>query len=573
MATRPDVPALPTDLKPKDGVLRMMPLGGLGAIGMNCCLFEYSGEIIMLDCGQMMPDEELLGIDYVIPDVTYLLNKLDRFRGIILTHAHEDHVGGLPYILPQLPKDTPVYGSELTISLLKEKMREHRLSPNFKLLHARQKVTLGKHFVVEPMAVTHSMIDAFAFAVSTPIGTFIHSGDYKMDPAPTDGVGFDFHAFSRQAEGPDEGILMLIADSTGADRPGMCPSESTTVPVLDRLIREATGQIIMATFSSSLHRIQTVLNLAAKYGRVVFPAGLNMERNIRVASSINAIEIPCEYVDDMDKAKNYPANKRLILTTGSQGEPLSGLSRMALDAHRAFRIEPNDTVILSARLIPGNEKAIYRLINHVSRRGAKVFYPGNTPGIHVSGHAYQDEMRHLYNLTNPRFLVPVHGEYRHLRAQADVAVNSGMLEEEIIIMENGDCLEVTPHAARIIGKIPHGRIFVDGKGIGDVEEVVIRDRRYLSEDGVVLVILSVSRDTGEILSGPFLHSRGFASEEEATAMMKEATEIVREAYEAMNREAQEESAVVQATIKKAMKLFLKKKTDRFPVILPVVMEV
>lgn len=561
------------NLEPRDRVIRVMPLGGVGEIGMNCMLIEYGGEIIMVDCGQMLPDEDMLGVDYVIPDVSYVKARAGRFMGIVLTHAHEDHVGALPYILPQLPPDVPVYGSELTICLLKEKMKEHGLSPNFKVLTARQKIALGKHFVVEPLAVTHSIIDSFALAITTPIGTVIHSGDFKMDPAPTDGVTFDYHGFSRYAEGPDEGVLLLLSDSTNSDRQGMCPSESTVIPVLRRLIREATGQIVLSCFASSLHRIQTVLNIAAEYGRTVFSAGLNMERNIRIANAINAIEIPCDYVADVDKAKNIPRNKRLILTTGSQGEPLSALSRIALGSHRAVDVVPGDTVVISARLIPGNEKAIYRLINHLTRHGARVHYSGNTPGVHVSGHAYRDEMRHLINLVNPRYLVPVHGEYRHLYEHASLGHEVGLLDDEVRQIENGDCLEVTAQEARVIGKIPHGRVFVDGKGVGDVEEVVIRDRQYLSEDGVVMVILSVDRESGEVTGGPYLHSRGFVSEEDAAPLLDEARSAVLDAYNSLDPESREESAVVQATVRKALREFLKKKTRRFPVILPLVMEI
>lgn len=562
------------NLKPKEGVLRVIPLGGIGEIGMNCYLFEFDGELLLVDCGQMMPDEELLGVDYVIPDVTYLEERLDRLTGIVLTHAHEDHVGGLPYILPRLRKDVPVYGSELTIALQKEKIREHGLKPNYKVMTARQKITLGKNFVVEPLTVTHSIIDAFALAITTPIGTVIHSGDYKMDPAPMDGVTFDYHGFSRHAEGPDEGVLLLLGDSTNANRHGMCPSESIVAPTLTRLVREARGQVILSCFASSLHRIQLVLNIAAREGRVVFPAGLNMERNIRVASSLGALEIPGPFEFDVDKAKNYPPEKRLILTTGSQGEPMSALSRVALGSHRSITIQKGDTVILSARMIPGNEKAIYRLINHFARHGAKIHYPANTPDIHVSGHAYRDDMRHLINLVNPRLLVPIHGEYRHLRAHAELGEEMGLLPEEIHLLDNGDCLEVNAEGeGEIIGKVPHGRVFVDGKGIGDVQDTVIRDRRFLSEDGVVLVILSVDRESGEVLSGPYIHTRGFVSEDAEPSLLEEASRIVLDAYNGVGAEEKEESAVVQAAVKKALRTFLKKETRRFPVILPVIMEI
>ncbi len=562
-----------TTLDPKGDCLRVIPLGGIGEIGMNCNLFEFNGEMLMIDCGQMMPDEEMLGVDYVIPDISYITTDPDRLAAIVLTHAHEDHVGALPYILPHLRDDIPVYGSELTIALLREKLKEHKLEPNFKVFQARARFEVGENFMVEPLAVTHSIIDAFAIAVTTPIGSFIHSGDYKMDPAPTDGISFDFHAFSRYAEGDAEGVLLLLGDSTNADRPGVCTSESQVIPTLERLIREATGQIILSTFSSSLHRIQTVLQLAAAAGRTVFPAGLNMERNIRIAHDIHAIDIPCKYERELGRLKDYRPEERLILTTGSQGEPMSGLSRMAFDSHKHVKIHEGDTVILSARLIPGNEKSIYRLINHITRRGAKVFYPGNTVNVHTSGHAYQDEMRHLINLVNPKFLIPLHGEYRHLYAHAQLAYSTGMMEDEICLLENGDCLEVTHDEAKIVGKVPHGRIFVDGKGIGDVEEVVIRDRKYLADDGVVAVIISVSRESGEVLGGPYLSSRGFVADQDAEALLDEAAEVVLEAYKALDPEEKEESSTVQVALRKALRSFLKKKTRRFPVIVPVVMEI
>lgn len=562
-----------TSLPSKDGALRVMPLGGVGEIGMNCCLFEYNGEFLMLDCGQMMPDEEMLGIDYVIPDISLLKGREEQLAGIILTHAHEDHAGALPYILPQLREKVPVYGSEFTISILREKMKEHKLRPNFKLLTAREKVAVGRNFVVEPLAVTHSIIDSFGFAVTTPIGTVVHSGDFKLDPAPTDGIGFDFHGFSRQSEGTDDGVLLLMSDSTNADREGSCPSEATVVPNLDRLIREATGQTILACFASSLHRVQTVLNLAAKYGKTVFPAGMNMERNIRVASAIHALEIPCDYVGNLDRLRTVAPEKRLILTTGSQGEPLAGLNRMALDSHRHVQIQKGDTVILSTRFIPGNEKAIYRLINHLIRRGAKVFHPHNAPGVHVSGHAYRDDMRHLINLVNPRFFVPVHGEFRHLDSHARIAWEMGLQHDEVHVVENGDCLELTPHYAKTIGKVPHGRVFVDGKGIGDVEEVIIRDRKYLSEDGVLIVILGVDRETGDVLEGPYLHTRGFVDEQGQAPLLSRAAEVVEQAYNEMDPEGKEESAVVQATVKKVLRQFIKKEINRFPVIFPIVVEI
>jgi ribonuclease J len=409
------------------------------------------------------------------------------------------------------------------------------------------------------------MMDSYALAVTTPIGTLIHSGDFKIDPSPMDGVCFDMHAFSRYAEGEEQGVLALLADSTNTDRPGSCPSESTVIPTLSRLVREATGQVIMCCFASSLHRIQVALNVAADCNRIAISAGLNMERNIRIASSLGLLEVPCRYESDIDRVGSYPANQRMILTTGSQGEPMSALTRIALGTHRAVSIQPGDTVIISARLIPGNEKAIYRLINHLVRRGAKVYYPGNTPNVHASGHGYRDDARHLLNLVNPK--------YRHLHSHMELAVESGMLPDEVKMIDNGDCLEITPNGAEVIGRIPHGRVFIDGKGIGDVEEVVIRDRKFLAEDGVVMAILSVDRETGEILGGPYIHSRGFTSEVDSSELMEGAAKVVLEAYNALGNESQEESSVVQAAVKKALKGYLKKKVARFPVILPVIMEI
>lgn len=562
-----------TDQKPREGKLRVMPLGGLGEIGMNCCLFEYNGEMVIIDCGQMMPDEEMLGVDYVIPDMSYVAERRDRLQAIILTHAHEDHVGALPYVLPQVGEDIPVYGSELTVAIQREKMREHGVQPNFKVFEAGGDYKAGRYFSFEPLSVTHSIIDAFAIALKTPVGTVVHSGDFKIDPAPTDGVPFDFAGFARQAAEDDDGVLLLLSDSTNADRKGTCPSESLVIPTLRRLLREATGQTIVSCFASSLHRIQTFLNLAEELDLVVFAAGLNMQRNIRVASAIGAIDIPCVYIPDAERATEYPNEKRLILTTGSQGEPMAGLTRMALGSHRFVTLEPGDTVILSTRLIPGNEKPIYRMINHLMRRGARVFYQGNTPEVHVSGHAYQDEMKHMMNLTNPRYFVPVHGEFRHLKAHAGLAAEIGLMEDEIFTLENGDCLELDRTEARITGKIPHGRVFVDGKGIGDVEEFVLRDRQYLSKDGVVMVMLSVDRESGDVLGGPFIHSRGFMSEEDGAALNQEMADVVLDAYHAVGPESKEESPVVQAAVKKALKTFIKQRTRRFPVILPVVMEV
>ncbi len=558
------------DLPPSSDVVRVMPLGGLGEIGMNCSLFECNGEVIMLDCGQMMPDEEMLGVDYVIPDVSFLADNKDRLKAIIITHAHEDHIGALPFILPEFP-GVPVYASGLTIALLKEKLREHRLSPNFHELHPREVVRLSEMFEVEPISVTHSMIDALAFAIRTPAGVIIHSGDFKMDSNPPDGVAFDHYAFARYAEEREDGVLLLMSDSTNVNRRGSCPSEMEVIPGLEAIFRSSEKTIIISTFASSLHRIQNVLNLAAQYNRTVIALGLNMERNIRIASGLDALDIPCRYIDDPRMVDSVPREERLILCTGSQGETMSSLSRIALDSHRDCHIEEGDVVVLSARIIPGNEGGIYRMINHLSRRGARVITE-STAFIHVSGHAYRDDMKHLINLTNPKFFVPVHGEFRHLREHTKLAQEQGLLPEETFLIENGDCLELTAESATVIGKIPHGRVLVDGKGIGDVDEVVLRDRHYLSQDGMIVVIIGIDHESGEMLSGPEIVARGFAASDDIEESLDRLKNLVVDAFEEMDAESRTEQSEVQATIKRALRRHIKKENRRFPIIMPVVME-
>jgi len=554
------------------------PFGGCGEIGMNCSLLEFGEETLLVDCGQMFPDEEMLGVDYVIPDLSYVFERAAKLRAILLTHAHEDHVGALPYVLPHLP-GVPVDGSALTLAILREKMKEHRLdrSTDWRLLEARQPVELGP-FTVEPIAVTHSILDAMALAIRTPLGPVIFSGDYKIEPAPPDGMLFDHYALARYGE---EGALLLAADSTNVERPGTSPSERVVIPALDRLIREAPRQVIAATFASSLHRIQTFLNLAAKNGRVVFATGLNMERNIRIAAEMGALHIPCKFHEDIRAIESVAPERRLILTTGSQGEPLSALSRMALDDHKQVKIEEGDLVILSSRIIPGNERPIFRMINHFARRGARVITERHDL-VHVSGHGFSDDMRHLINLTNPRYLLPVHGEYRHLAAHRDLAIGLGLPPETVVILENGQSLEFRAASdpadrgavqARRGPNLPTGRVLVDGKGVGDVSEVVLRDRYHLSRDGMVVVVIGLDRQTGEVLTGPEILSRGFILEEEGEEILARARAIALEAVEECDRESREEWEVVKSSVKRALRRFFKKETERFPVILTVVVEI
>lgn len=568
----PKTPALLSlkDLAPRPGTVRVMPLGGLGEIGMNCCLFEAGGELMMVDCGQMMPDEEMLGVDYVIPDTSFLKGNEDRLKGIAITHNHEDHVGALPYVLPALG-NIPVYASGLAIALLREKLREFNISPNFKELEPRKKFRIGKHFEVEPIAVTHSTIDTYAFAIRTPAGVIVHTGDFKMDPNPPDGVAFDTYALARYAEEDEDGVLLLMSDSTNVDRRGSCPSEVEVIPGIEAIFRESEHAIVFSTFASSLHRIQNVLNLAAKYGREVVPLGLNMERNIRIASGLGLIDIPCVYHENARAAMQVPRRKRLILCTGSQGESRSSMSRIAFGTHRDASVEEGDTVIISARIIPGNETAIYRMVNHLSRRGARVVTENMAP-IHVSGHAYRDDMKHMINLTNPRFFTPVHGEFRHLRAHCKLAQDLGLQPEETLLLEDGDCLELTADTAMVVGKIPHGRVLVDGMGIGDVDDTVLRDRHYLSQDGMVVVIIGVDHESGEMLSGPEIVAKGFPAGDHGENSIERLKRLVVDAFEELDPETRTEHAEVQAAIKKALRHHIKKQNQRFPIIMPVVME-
>ncbi len=552
------------------GVLRFIPFGGCGEIGMNCYAIEYDGNLLLVDCGQMFPDEEMLGVDYVIPDLQYVADRADRLLAILLTHAHEDHVGALPYILPMFP-GVPVYGAELTIAILKEKVREHRLdrTTNWQIFGPREKVPLGP-FEVEPIAVTHSIIDSVALAIRTPRGVIVHTGDYKIEPSPPDGMLFDHYTLANYGE---EGILMLCGDSTNVERQGVSPSERAVIPALDRLIREAPRQVVIACFASSLHRIQTVLRLAARHGRTVFVTGLNMERNIRIAAELGAIEIPCKFQDDIRLISSVPPERRLILTTGSQGEPLSALMRMAVDGHKQVTVEQNDLVILSARMIPGNERAIYRMINHFARRGARILTEHDDM-VHVSGHAYSDDMRHLINLTDPRYIVPVHGEYRHLARHRELALGMGYSPDRIFVLENGQSLEIHPDGQARRGPVlPAGRVLVDGKGVGDVGDVVLRDRMHLSQDGIVVVVMAIDHITGEIVAGPYILSRGFITEEDGGELLERTKEIVVEAYDGCEKESREEWEVVKSSVKRALRRFFKQETARFPVILPLVMEV
>jgi ribonuclease J len=561
-----------TKLKPlatrRGHKFRLIPLGGLGEIGMNMMVFEYGNVMFAVDCGMTFPDEELLGVDFVIPDITYILEHRENFKGIVLTHAHEDHVGALPYLLQQL--NVPVYGTALTCAMVKERLKEWDLadSTDFNVVEPKETIHIGD-VPIQFIQVTHSIPDAVAVAIKLPYGTIIHTGDYKIDNSPMDGKMFDFGTFAQLG---DEGVLALLSDSTNVERDGYSKSERDVIEPIDKLFAAAPRSIIFSCFSSSLHRVQVVLDLAARHKKKVFVSGLNMIRNLRIAAEVGAIYYPPDLVFEVRDIKKAPPEKRVILTTGSQGEPMSGLSRMSLDEHKDVKIKPGDMVILSSRIIPGNEKSIYRMINHFFRRGAEVFYQ-DIAGVHVSGHAYREEMRQMIALCRPKYMIPLHGEFRHLVEHKHLAVEMGIDPEKVFILQNGDVIEMDADGAARGGKIEVSRVLVDGRDVGSIDEVVLRDRRHLAEDGMVIVMLVIEKSNVQLVAGPDIVSRGFLYMDENELFFERCKQVVLDAFEDCEKESKEEWAVVKAEVRRALKKFIKTETGRFPVILPVVLEI
>lgn len=547
--------------------VKVIPLGGLGEFGLNMMLIEWGDAAIAVDCGLMFPGADLLGIDLVIPDISYLLENKNKLKGIVLTHAHEDHMGAIPYVLEHL--SVPIFGTRLTLGLLSNRIKEHRLEDvaDVREITAGQLWDVGP-FTLEGIRVTHSLMDCLALAIQTPVGTIIHTGDFKIDNTPMEGEMFDFQRFAAYGE---KGVLLLLSDSTNVERRGHTGSEKEVGTNLEQIFQQSTGRVLVSTFASSIPRIQQVMEISERCGRRVVLSGRSMVRNSQIAADLGYLHLPRSFMTESDRWQDLSAEGVTFLTTGSQGEPLSVLHRVALDDHKSIKIQPGDTVILSSKFIPGNEKTISNLINHLYRRGAEVHYE-KVSEIHVSGHASQEELKTMLQLTRPRYFVPIHGEYRHLMRHRQLAQQVGVPEENCFILEDGDVLELTANRARKTNPVHVGKVFVDGKGVGDVGQIVIRDRRHLSEDGMVLAVMAIHQQSGELVSGPDLISRGFVRDEEGEEILEQARKIIVQTITGMNRETRADRAELQEEIRLALRRYFRKKLERRPMVLPYIVE-
>ena len=553
--------------KEKDKI-RIIPLGGLNEIGKNLTAIEYKNDIIVIDCGLKFPDDEMLGIDIVIPDVTYLVKNKERVKGIFLTHGHEDHIGALPYVLKQI--NIPIYGTKLTLGIVEVKLREHGLLSVVQMncVKARDIVKL-ENVSIEFIRTNHSIADSVAIAVHTPLGIVLHTGDFKVDYTPIDGSVIDLTRF---AELGKKGVIAMLADSTNVERPGYTMSESTVGEAFEKVFFAAKGRIIVATFASNIHRVQQIITAASKYGRKVAVSGRSMENIVAVATELGYIKFGEGVLIEVDSINKYPDDKVVLITTGSQGEPMSALSRMAASEHRKVNIIKGDTVIISATPIPGNEKLVSKVINQLFKKGADVIYEA-LADVHVSGHACQEELKLIHTLVKPRFFIPVHGEYRHLKQHAELAVKLGMPDSRVYIGDNGDVIEITRDSIRKSGTVVSGQVFIDGLGVGDVGNIVLRDRKHLSQDGILTVVVTIEKESGTVVAGPDIISRGFVYVRESEDLMGEARLLVRNALRQCEENHITEWATIKANIKEVLRNFLYEKTKRKPMILPIIMEI
>jgi len=555
-------------LSKNNQTLLAIPLGGLGEFGMNMMVFRYGDDIIVVDAGMMFPESELLGVDLVIPDITYLKQNRHLVRAIVLTHGHEDHIGALPYILRDL--NVPIYGTRFTLALVKKRLEEAGLldSATLREVLPGRRIELGP-FEIEFISVTHSTIDCVALAIRTPLGVIIHTGDFKIDQTPVDKVPFDLHAFAKYG---NDGVLALFSDSTNVERPGFTPSERTIVPRIEELARSAPRRVVLSCFASSIHRIQQVIDIAERVGRKIAFVGRSMIDNVEIAHNLDCLRIPDGMVVRPQDIRSFEPRKIIILASGSQAEPMSSLSRIAVDNHRFVSVDENDTVILSARIIPGNEKAIFRMLDHMFRRRALVYYDNSAGTIHVSGHGSQEEQKLILRLVKPKYFIPVHGEYRHLFRHAALAHQLGAVSEEIMLMEDGKCIEFTEDGAFRRDPVTAGRVLVDSGSLEEIEAIVVRDRKHLSEEGVVIPIIAIDKHTGKLESAPEVVSRGLMSENNGE-LLEGAKEIVMKTFELSNLEERADWSVIKEKIRVDLKRYISKQTSKRPLILPVILEV
>ncbi len=548
--------------------VKIIPLGGVNEIGKNLTVIEYKEDIIVIDCGLKFPDEDMFGIDIVIPDVTYLIKNKERVKGIFLTHGHEDHIGALPYVLKQI--NVPVYGTKLTLGIVETKLKEHGLLSTTELIRVNPKdIIKFQNVSVEFIKTNHSIADSVAIAIHTPLGVVLHTGDFKIDYTPIDG---DMADLARFAELGKKGVLVMLADSTNVERPGYTMSERTVGETFENIFSKASGRIIVATFASNIHRIQQILTAASKYGRKVSVSGRSMENIVAVATELGYLDVEKDVLINIDSIGKYPENQIVILTTGSQGEPMSALARMASSEHKKVNIMEGDMVIISATPIPGNEKLVSKVINQLFKKGAEVIYEA-LADVHVSGHACQEELKLMHALVKPKFFIPVHGEYRHLKQHAELAMKLGMSSNHTVIVDNGDVVEISRDMIRKNGNVVSGQVFVDGLGVGDVGNIVLRDRKHLSQDGILTVVVTIEKESGSVIAGPDIISRGFVYVRESEDLMEQAREIVKNCLKDCEVKHITDWATMKSSIKEALRVFLYEKTKRKPMILPIIMEI
>ena len=559
-------PALKRPRKNNNGSkLKIIPLGGLEQIGMNITAFEYEDSIVVVDCGLAFPEDDMPGIDLVIPDITYLKENISKVKGFVITHGHEDHIGALPYVLKEV--NAPIYSTKLTLALISNKLKEHNLTKTTKLKEVKhgQVINLGD-FAIEFIKTNHSIQDASALAIYSPVGIVVHTGDFKVDYTPVFGDAIDLQRF---AEIGRKGVLALMCDSTNAERPGFTMSERTVGHVFDNLFNEyKTARIIIATFASNVDRVQQIINTAYRFGRKVAVEGRSMVNVITTAAELGYLRVPDQTLIEIDQVKNYPDEQLVLITTGSQGESMAALSRMAANIHKKITIKPNDAIIFSSHPIPGNEKAVSKVINELSMKGAKVIFQD----AHVSGHACQEEIKLIYSLVKPKYAIPVHGEYRHLTAQKLVAEELGYSKDNIFILKSGNVLEIDENSATVTGSVHTGAILVDGLGVGDVGNIVLRDRQHLSEDGIMIVVMTLERHSNVVLAGPDIVSRGFVYVRESEDLMDHAREVVELALDGCLDKGITDWSKIKAAVKDALSDYVWKRTKRSPMILPIIME-